>query len=146
MGYAFLLTMDLQELQTKIDDYIRSGYYQDVAKAAREAQKATRDYIARTHPSTAFGGKSLAGKQIIIGKYDVEVSKIVTNIYANYFSRWYNTGTFGRVIKKSGPRMGMRGPSYPSRGAYFESNKAAIEDYFATQLERYLERHMSFLK
>lgn len=135
--------MDIQELQKKVDEYIRSGYYQDVAKAAREAQIATRDFIARTHPSTAFGGKKLAGKQIIMGKYDVEVEKIITNIYANYFSRWYNTGAFGRIIKKSGPRQGERGPTYPPRGAYFESNKAAIEDYFATQLERYLERHIS---
>lgn len=135
--------MDLKELQEKIDEYIRSGYYRDVAKAAREAQTATRDYIARTHPSTAFDGKRMAGKQIIIGKYDVEVSKIVTNIYANYFSRWYSTGAYGRIIRKSGPRQGVRGPEYPSRGAYFETNRAAIEDYFATQLERYLERHIS---
>lgn len=133
----------LQDLQKQIDEYIRAGYYRDVAKAAREAQIATRMYIARTHPTTAFDGKALGGRSIIIGKYSVEASRIVTNIYANYFSRWYNTGAFGRIIKKSGPRQGMRGPTYPARGSYFESNRAAIEDYFANQLERYLERHIS---
>lgn len=120
---------------------MRRGYQQDVYAACREAQKATRDYIARTHPSTAFGGKKLAGSQIIIGKYDIEASRVVTNIYANYFSRWYNTGAFGRIIKY-GIRRGIRGPEYASRGSYFESNKAAIVDYFNNQVERYLERHV----
>lgn len=133
----------LQDLQRKIEDYIQNGYYRDVAKAVREAQLATRIYIARTHPSTAFGGKHLGGKQIVIGKYSVDASRIVTNIYASYFSRWYSTGALGRTIRKYGPRLGMKGPKYPSRGNYFESNKAAIEDYFVTQLERYLERNIS---
>lgn len=121
---------------------MRRGYQQDVYAACREAQKATRDYIARTHPSTAFGGKKLAGGQIIIGKYDIEADRTVANIYANYFSRWYNTGAFGRIIRKSGPRYGMRGPEYPARGDYFERNRAAIVDYFNAQVERYLERHV----
>ena len=135
--------MTLEELNRKIQDYIDHGYYQDVAAAAREAQKATRDYIARTHPKTAFGGKSLGGGQIVMGKYDVHADSILTNVYANYFSRWYNTGAFGRIIRGRGPRRGQRGPEYPSRGDYFGSNKAAIENYFRQQLEEYLEKHIS---
>jgi hypothetical protein len=135
--------MTLNELQQKIQDYIDHGYYQDVAAAARQAQIATRDFIARTHPQTAFGGKQLGGSQIIIGRYDVHADSIVTNVYANYFSRWYNTGAFGRIIRGSGPRAGQRGPTYPSRGSYFESNRAAIEDSFAKSLEEYLEKHIS---
>ena len=114
------IDMTLEELNRKIQDYIDHGYYQDVAAAAREAQRATRDYIARTHPKTAFGGKSLGGNQIRMGKYDVHADSILTNVYANYFSRWYNTGTFGRI----------------------GSNKAAIEDYFRQQLEDYLQKHI----
>ena len=134
--------MTLSELQQKIQDYIDGGFYQDVAVAAREAQIATRDYIARTHPHKAFGGKDLGGSQIRLGKYDVHADKIDTNIYANYFSRWYNTGAFGRTIRGNGPRRGQRGPTYPPRGDYFGSNKAAIEEYFAERLEEYLQKHI----
>lgn len=133
--------LTLRDLSEKVQEYMRRGYQQDVYAACREAQKATRDFIARTHPSTAFGGKKLAGSQIIIGKYDIEASRVVANIYANYFSRWYNTGAFGRIIKY-GYRRGIKGPEYPARGSYFESNKAAIVDYFNIQVERYLERHV----
>lgn len=135
--------MTLAELQKRVQEYIDHGYYQDVAAAARDAQRATRAFIARTHPSTAFGGKNItAGKKIQLGSYDVHADRIITNMYANYFARWYNTGTFGRVIRGRGPRRGQRGPTYPSRGSYFESNKAAIEDYFAKSLERYLQKHI----
>ena len=136
--------MTLAELQSKIQEYIDRGYYQDVAAAARDAHRATRYFIYQTHPSTAFGGKNItAGKKIQLGAYDVHADKIVTNIYANYFARWYNTGAFGRPIRGRGPRAGEKGPTYPSRGAYFESNKAAIENYFAQRLEEYLEKHIS---
>ena len=134
--------MTLEELNRKIKDYIDRGFYQDVAAAARDAQLATRDYIARTHPQVAFDGKRLGGKQIIVGKYDVHADRIVTNVYANYFSRWYNTGAYGRIIWGRGPRRGQYGPSYPPRGAYFDSNKAAIEQYFAQRLEEYLKKHI----
>ena len=134
--------MTLTELQSKVQEYIDRGYYQDVATAVRDAQRATRDFIARTHPQTAFDGRKLGGKQIIIGKYDVLAERIVTNVYANYFSRWYNTGAFGRPIRGSGPRAGEKGPTYPSRGSYFDNNKAAIENYFAQRLEEYLAKHI----
>lgn len=139
MSGAFLTLRDLNE---KVQEYMRQGYQQDVYAACREAQKATRVFIARTHPSTAFGGKKLAGSQIIIGKYDIEASLVVANIYANYFSRWYNTGAYGRIIKY-GLRRGEKGPKYPARGNYFESNKAAIIDYFNGQVELYLEKHVN---
>ena len=134
--------MTLAELQKQVQEYIDHGYYQDVAAAAREAQRATRDYIARTHPQTAFGGKQLGGKQIVMGKYDVHADRIVTNVYANYFSRWYNTGAFGRIIRGSGPRAGQRGPTYPARGDYFDSNRAAIEEFYARRLEEYLQKYI----
>ena len=136
------MLITLKDLNAKVQEYMRQGYQQDVYAAARVAQQATRDYIARTHPSTAFGGKKLGGSQIIIGKYDVSADNVLTNIYANYFSRWYNTGAYGRTIKY-GVRRGQRGTTYPPRGKYFESNRAAIIDYFNTQIERYLERHIS---
>ena len=134
--------MTLDELNRKIEDYVSHGYYKDVAAAAREAQRATRDFIARTHPQTAFGGKKLGGGQIVMGKYDVHADRIDANVYANYFSRWYNTGAFGRTIRKRGPRFGQTGPKYPPRGNYFESNKVAIEDFYAKRLEEYLEKNI----
>ena len=137
------MSMTLEQLQAKIKDYIDHGYYKDVAAAAREAQRATRHFIARTHPQIAFSGKDLGGNQIIIGKFDIHADSIQANLYANYFSRWYNTGAYGRAIRKQGPRYGQKGPKYPSRGNYFESNKAAIENYFAKQLELYLKKHIN---
>ena len=135
--------MTLEELNKRIQDYIDHGYYKDVAAAAREAQRATRHFIARTHPQTAFEGKKLGGNQIVIGKFDVHTETIVSNVYANYFSRWYNTGAFGRTIRGNGPRKGERGPEYPARGDYLGKNKAAIEEYFRKQLEEYLTKHIS---
>ena len=134
--------MTIEQLNQRINDYISHGYYKDVAAAAREAQRATRDFIVRTHPQTAFGGKQMAGNQIIVGKYDVHADVILANVYANYFSRWYNTGAFGRIIRKRGPRFGQRGPTYPPRGNYFESNRAAIEDFYARQLDEYLQKNI----
>lgn len=78
----------------------------------------------------------------MMGKYDVHADRIVTNVYANYFSRWYNTGAFGRIIRGSGPRAGQRGPTYPARGDYFDSNRAAIEEFYAQRLEEYLQKHI----
>lgn len=136
------MAMTLEELNAKIQDYIDHGYYKDVAEAVRQAQISTRAFIARTHPQKAFGGKTLAGSQIIVGKYEVHADSILSNIYANYFSRWYNTGAFGRIIRGRGPRRGQRGPTYPARGDYFGSNKAAIEEYFRQQLEEYMQKHI----
>jgi len=133
--------MTLAELHQQIREYVNKGYYHDVAEAVRDAQLATRDFVARTYPKTAFSGKHLGGKQIIVGKYDVQAERIQTTVYANYFSRWYNTGAFGRVIRY-GKRRGERGPIYPSRGSYFESNRAAIDEFFARRLEDYLQKHI----
>ena len=136
------MAMTLFELHKKVQEYIDRGYYKDVAKAAKEAQWAARYFIERTHPKVGFGGKQLAGEQIVVGKFDVHADRILSNVYANYFTRWYNTGAFGRVIRGRGPRRGERGPTYPARGDYFGSNKAAIEAYFRQQLEEYLQKHI----
>ena len=134
--------MTLEELQKQVKEYTAKGFYQDVAAAARDAQLATRSYIARTHPQSAFEGRALGGKQIIIGKYEVTASVINANVYANYFSRWYNTGAFGRLIRGRGPRCGQRGPTYPARGSYFESNRQAIEDFYAAELDKALQKRI----
>ena len=134
--------MTLEELQKQINEYTAKGFYQDVAAASRDAQLATREYIARTHPQSDFDGRVLGGRQIIVGKYEVTASVINANVYANYFSRWYNTGAFGRIIRGRGPRRGQRGPSYPSRGSYFESNRQAIEDYYAAELDKALQKRI----
>ncbi len=135
--------MTLDELAKVVKEYTTQGFYKDVAAATRQAQIATRDFVARTHPHTAFGGKTLDNRQFVRGSYKIVGSgDIHANIYANYFARWYNTGAFGRIIRGSGPRKGQHGPSYPPRGNYFGSNKSAIEEYFAQQVDEYLKTHI----
>lgn len=139
--------MTLEELQKKIEDYTRRGFIADVAAACKHAKYATTDYIKRTHPKIAFSGKNLitapdGTSEIIPSHYAVEVDNITATIYANYFARWYNTGAHGGYIRGRGPRQGMKATKYPARGDYFGRNKAAIETYFASQVDAYLETHI----
>lgn len=111
------------------------------------ASRATRAFIARTHPQIAFGGKKMGDEQFKIFKKEFEIvgpGHVNTMVYANYFARWYNTGAFGGPInvKKSDPRRGNKGTKYPPRGKYFEQNKNAIEQYFAGKVEEYLEKNI----
>ena len=140
--------MELEELQAQIEEYSEKGFMADVRAACEDARLKTKHYIMRTHPSVAFGGKNLIhddvnnADEIIRGKFVVEGSGVISaNIYANYFARWYNTGAFGRVIK-SGPYKGRHGPHYAPRGAYFSSNKQAIEEYYAQCVLDYLKEHI----
>lgn len=138
--------MTLEELNKKIQEYIDHGYRKDVQEAIGFALKATQHFIARTYPKSAFDGKKLGGFDTQIRqlkKIDVSAYAIAGGVYADYFSRWYITGAYGRIIKGSGPRQGEKGPTYPSRGDFFGKNKAAIEDYYRQQLEEYLQTHIS---
>lgn len=146
MGPVLLKMETFDALIDRLNEYAKRGYYLDCVAAIRFATSATREFIARTHPHVAFAGKILGDKQYIISKkYNAYVTgdRVTSVIYANYFARWYNTGAYGRLIRKRGPRFGQHGPSYPPRGSYFESNKTAIEDYFSKQVEIYLSEHMS---
>lgn len=116
----------------------------------RYAQVMTRAYIARTHASTGFGGQNLIvdenskGKttnQIIKGRFNVHAMTIDAVIYANYLARWYNTGATQHIITY-GPYKGRLSTYYPPRGKYFETNRQAIENYFAGQLEMYISTHI----
>lgn len=132
----------IAELQAKVQKYTDAGFTADVVKAAREAQNATCDYIRRTHPQTGFGGMEIS-KYIQKGKFTVEnVGVVNATVYANYFARWYNTGAYGRAIRKRGPRQGMKGPEYAPHGNYFEKNAQAIEQYFTDYLLNYLKEHI----
>lgn len=133
--------MTLDELQQKIQEYTNKGFHQDVVNAAYEARKATRLFIARTHPRTAFSGRTLSEDMFIRGRFDIQESVIDARIYANYFARWYNTGAYGRIIRY-GKRKGQKGTSYPARGNYFESNRAAIEEFYASSINNYLTGHV----
>lgn len=107
--------MELIDLQKKVQDYVNSGFAHDVVQAARQAQEATRLFIKRTHPATGFDGQNLTN-MIVKGAFKVEgTGKVVANVYANYFARWYNTGALGRIILR-GPRKGQKGPTYAARG------------------------------
>ena len=134
------------DLINKLNEYAKNGFYLDCVKAVSHATQATRAFIARTHPHRAFGGKTLDDKQYIISKkYNAFVrgEGITSLIYANYFARWYNTGASSHIIRGTGPRRGQFSTSYPPRGNYFNSNKAAIEKYFTDQVEDYLSNHSS---
>ena len=135
--------MTIDELQREVQQYVDSGYSKDVASAAAAAQVATKYYIQRTHPSTAFGGKKING-YIIKGSYKIENKGVIkANIYANYFARWYSTGAIGRAIRGRGPLQGQTGPTYPARGAYFNANFEAIQQYFMDYIVNYLKEHIS---
>ena len=140
----------LEDLQKQIDDYIEKGFKATVEAGVRHAQAQTRAYIARTHPQSGFGGRSLitderpGGKttnQIIKGRFNIHAMNIEAVIYANYFARWYSTGATQHIITH-GPYKGRLSTYYPPRGRYFEQNKQAIENYFCSQLEEYLEKHI----
>lgn len=130
--------MTLDELKDEVQEYADRGFHQDVVNASYEARKAVRLFIARTHPRTAFGGKTLTDGMFIRGRFEIQASVIGVRVYANYFARWYNTGAFGRVILY-GKRKGQKGPTYPARGNYFESNRTAIEEYYAAEVDKYLK-------
>lgn len=134
--------MTLDELAVKLQGLSDKGFYEAVIRATERARKDTRLFIARTHPKTAFGGKKLTSGMFIRGKYTIGVSTIDTTIYANYFARWYNTGAFGRAIRANGKRKGMKGTKYPPRGDYFGNNKKAIEDFYASCVDKYLEQEI----
>lgn len=140
----------LEQLQKQIDEYIAHGYKKVVEAGVRYAQVMTRAYIARTHASTGFGGQNLIvdenskGKttnQIIKGRFNVHAMTIDAVIYANYLARWYNTGATQHIITY-GPYKGRLSTYYPPRGNYFETNRQAIENYFAGQLEMYISTHI----
>lgn len=130
--------MTFDELTLKIQELSEKGFYEAVIRATERARADTRLFIARTHPKTAFGGKKLTQGMFIRGKYTIGVNAIDIRIYANYFARWYNTGAFGRAIRASGKRKGTKGAKYPARGDYFGNNKKAIEDFYASCVDRYL--------
>lgn len=139
----------LEELQKEIEYYKNNGFRDQANAAIRYAQIKTRAYIARTHPSVGFGGQSLitderngkTSNQIIKGKFAIEADKTTAVIYANYLARWYNTGATQHMILY-GERKGWLSTHYAPRGNYFVSNKAAIEKYFAGQLEEFLNRNI----
>lgn len=133
--------MDMQGLTKLVKDYVDNGYMQDVQAACRQAQLDTRLFIQRTHPKTAFGGRDLINRQILIGSFTITAESINATVYANHFARWYNTGAkSGNVIRGRGPRRGQRGPHYAPRGHYFTSNGRAIEEYFSTRVQEMLAR------
>ena len=107
--------MTLDELQKQVREYTAKGFYQDVAAASRDAQLATRAYIARTHPQSAFEGRALGGKQIIVGKYEVTASVINANVYANYFPAGIIPALSGDSFAAAG--RGAGGEARPIRRA-----------------------------
>lgn len=135
--------MTLEELGKRMNAYAEKGLLNEVIQATREAGVKTRLFIARTHPRTAFDGKALTPGMFVRGSFTIGEDETVQTIYANYFARWYNTGAYGRVIRY-GKRKGQKGPSYGPRGHYFESNKAAIEEYYAACIDTYLNQHAPF--
>ncbi len=138
--------MELEKLREIISNYASEGFTADITAAARKAQLDVRNYIARTHPQVAFGGKHIGG-MIIRGTFRVEGAGVIeANVYANYFARWYNTGAYGLIIRGRGPRQGQKGPAYEPRGAYFSNNQRAIEQYYADSIVSYLKERVGLLK
>lgn len=137
------------ELQKKIDELASNGYRDIVNRAVRVAQIATRSWIERQHPKTAFGGKSLSydnfnGKthnQIIKGSFKIHAGSVDANLYANYFSRWYNTGATQHVIMR-GKYHGRKSTEYPARKKIMAGLNGAVEQYFGGVVEKYIKKRL----
>lgn len=153
MSYqAWRAQMELEQLKAQIQEYADNGFEADINKAAYDARLKTKHFIERTHPTTAFSGKNLIhddinnADEIIRGSFKIEGGSggnILANIYSNYFARWYNTGAYGRTIRY-GKRKGQKGTHYPPRGAYYSSNKQAIEEFYSKCILDYMKSNMSF--
>nr|DAG49972.1 MAG TPA: hypothetical protein [Bacteriophage sp.] len=129
----------LEQLQAQIKDFTDRGLSQLVRGGVVRAQADTMNYIRRTYPAAAFGGKPLP-MYIQRGKHgQLSADNYGAVVYANYFARWYNTGAAQHVIKGHGPRAGQRSAYYPARGNYFGANKSTIETYFSNQLVKYVK-------
>lgn len=128
----------MEKLVKELQTYADRGFYEDIYKAVRHAQVATRLFIQRLHPSTAFGGKSLVydeyngrtHNQIVKGSFKTLADVVNANLYANYLSRFYNTGIYGR----------------PPRGAVIDQNAEAIKQYFLNEVMVYLRKNISLNK
>nr|DAX60320.1 MAG TPA: hypothetical protein [Caudoviricetes sp.] len=135
--------MNLDELQAEIRDFSDHGLQELVREGAYKAQLKARDFVLRTHPATAFGGKNIlydnGHKEIRCGSFKAEAGGMTTSIYANYFARWFNTGAHGNIIRVKGKRFGQRGPRYPARGSYFEANAQAIQKFYSEELVKYVK-------
>lgn len=138
--------LDLKTLNEKVNEFYYSRYRQQVLQAIKRARGETREFIERTHPQTAFGGKSLltdnynkqTHHQAILGSFAVDSRVVAGNIYSNYFQRWFNTGARQHEIK-SGSYKGRQSTYYAPRGNYYEQNRSAIEQYFTDALNRALD-------
>lgn len=138
--------MDLKELSQRIKKYQELGFWQQVERAVKRARGETREFIERTHPQVAFGGKSLqtddrGGKtkhQTVLGRFTVRSNVYSGTVYSNYFQRWYETGATQHPIRY-GERKGVLSTYYPARGAIYTQNKNAIENYFVDALDRALK-------
>lgn len=139
-------TLSLEVLNEKVNKFYYGQYRQQVLRAVARARGETREFIERTHPQTAFGGKSLltdeyngrTNHQTILGSFSVSSQVIAGNIYSNYFQRWFNTGARQHTIKY-GRYKGRQSTYYGPRGNYYEQNRSAIEKYFADALNRALD-------
>lgn len=137
--------MDIKELHKKILEYQENGYTEQVTRAVKRARGETREYIERTHPQVAFGGKSLiidrynnrTHHQTILGKFSIVSKTYEATIYSNYFQKWYATGAKQHPIAY-GSRKGVKSTYYDPRGDYYGSNQNAIRQYFVNALERAL--------
>lgn len=138
--------MELKELQERIQKYQREGFGKQVASAVKRARGQTREYIERTHPQTAFGGKSLiidnfnnrTNHQTVLGHFEAHTGIIWGTLFANYFQRWYSTGAKQHNIMY-GRYKGRKSTYYDARGSYYTTNKSAIEQNFADNLNKALD-------
>lgn len=58
--------------------------------------------------------------------------------YSTYYARWEMTGAFGRIVKSGKVRKGQHGPTYESKGDFYQQNSDAIDEFMANRIYQYL--------
>lgn len=155
---------DYTELTKKFYQFVDVGYWEMARDCIDQARHEVRDDIRLMHRNPIFKDKDVrtygggfkvnkAGKLYfsdlsqfrlghfgMMGKNSMKRGHADTgtvcslNIYANYYARWWSTGSKGHRIM-GGPN---RAKGYPPHGFFWDANNYIIEKDFAESVEFWL--------
>lgn len=126
--------------------------------AIASAIQDTRSYIASNNLKVFYKitGTGRNKKPAVITDKQFHIAKINTSnlgvrgIYADYFARWYNTGTSTHDVMYSlklyngrNDTVRKKSTNYRSRGSMFDGNESNISQYYANRLMHYCDIYMN---
>lgn len=151
-------------LSNHVQEYIDSGYFEQVQEVLQNARTEIRDWIRLNHPNPVFTDKNVqtyGGKQSVNSRgrvYYADLSQFrlghfgmvgkngqsaghayngaisSLNVYSDYYARWWATGSKGHKTSK-----GMA-KGYPSHGDYYGASQNVIGDRFTAIVEEELQK------